>query len=802
MQQNGASLASIAQGYAKSGLSFIPIQAGGNKRPDASVLPRIPGPDGKPRPSWEPFKERQPSQQEIGRWYGNGVQRGIALVCGKISGSLEVLDFDRPGIYEQWRDVVVAAGAGDLEQRLPLEATPKGGRHVLYRCAQVEGNRKLASANAGTDDRPDVRALIETRGEGGYIVVSPTPAACHELNKPYVLLRGRLDAIPTITAAERQMLHEAARTLNEYVAPERTHVFTTSLNPASGTRPGDDFNRKASWAEVLEPHGWRLVFARGQVGYWKRPGKQDQGWSATTNYADSDLLYIFSSSAHPFENEHSYDKFGAFARLNHHGNLADAGKALAAKGYGDQSVRSAQTTMNGATPHTANGVNSLYSLYSHHPQDKKEKAQWPQMLAHAALIGLAGEVVNHIYPHTEADKAALLISFLTSFGSVIGRGAYTKVGATMHHLNEFAVLVGKTGMGRKGTSWDPIEELFRRIDPEWTDKRIISGLASGEGIIHAVRDPLEKKEQVREKGRPTGKFDMVLVDEGVEDKRLMVVESEFASILKVMAREGNTLSTTIRNAWDGKILNIATRNNPERATGAHISIIGHVTPKELLRYLNDSEASNGFGNRFMWVCTRRSKVLPHGGEIPNYGDLTRKLHDAVRTARNLGHLRRNEDAEEEWESLYADLIDVNEERGEGLYASIVARAAAHVLRLSGIYAALDGSATITLRHLNAAMAVWDYIDASCKYVFESGSGDEVADRVLAFMETIPGGVTKGTLFKLFGNHVSATRLQASLEELQAQELVYVEKQETGGRPTEIWKLVVSDANKANKANKG
>jgi hypothetical protein len=789
MQQNGASLASIAQGYAKSGLSFIPIQAGGNKRPDASVLPRIPGPDGKPRPSWEPFKERQPSQQEIGRWYGNGVQRGIALVCGKISGSLEVLDFDRPGIYEQWRDVVVAAGAGDLEQRLPLEATPKGGRHVLYRCAQVEGNRKLASANAGTDDRPDVRALIETRGEGGYIVVSPTPAACHELNKPYVLLRGRLDAIPTITAAERQMLHEAARTLNEYVAPERTHVFTTSLNPASGTRPGDDFNRKASWAEVLEPHGWRLMFARGQVGYWKRPGKQDQGWSATTNYADSDLLYIFSSSAHPFENEHSYDKFGAYARLNHHGNLADAGKALAAKGYGELIRNNSNKFVNGFEEvRGEKGINSLIRINSYHDPESK-KPTWPKMLGHAALRGLAGEIVNHIYPHTEADRAALLISLLVSFGNAIGRGAYASVGATKHYLNEYAVLVGKTGVGRKGTSWDPIEELFRLVDPEWTDKRFISGLGSGEGIIHAVRDPLERKEQVREKGRPTGKFDMVLADEGVEDKRLMVVESEFASILKVMSREGNTLSTTIRNAWDGKILNIATRNSPERASGAHISIMGHVTPAELRRYMNDTEASNGFGNRFLWVCTRRSKLLAHGGEIPGYGDLTRRLHTAITTARGLGQLKRDTDAEEEWETLYADLVDEKEERGEGLYASIVARAAAHVLRLSAIYAALDGSNAITLGHLNAAMAIWDYVDESCKYVFHDGSGDHLADRILTFLQTIPEGITKTQIFGLLGNNESASRIQAALQELVDHDLATVEKRSNGpGRPVEIWKV--------------
>lgn len=333
-----ALLENVAIEYLKGYLSLIPIKASGEKRPDAALLP-----NGK----WEPYQDRTPTTAEVRRWYGNGTPRGIALVCGKISQSLEVLDFDKPGIYEVWRDLVQAAGLSDLEKTLPLEATPKGGRHIFYRCEKIAGNKALARYNAGTPEKPEPRALIETRGEGGYIIVAPTPAECHPLNKPYISIRRPLPNIPTITPEQREVLHQCARSLNEYSMPERVHVNTTTFSPNSGTRPGDDYNRKATWREVLEPHGWQLVMQRGDVGYWKRPGTTDSKWSATTGYGGIDMMYIFSSSCWPLENEHSYDKFGVYARLNHNGDMDAAGKELAARGYGSSPF---QSTVAGSSP--------------------------------------------------------------------------------------------------------------------------------------------------------------------------------------------------------------------------------------------------------------------------------------------------------------------------------------------------------------------------------------------------------------------------------------------------------------------
>src|SRR5919112_2167991 len=146
---------------------------------------------------------------------------------------------------------------------------------------------------------------------------------------------------------------------------------------------------------------------------------------------------------------------------------------------------------------------------------------------------------------------------------------------------------------------------MREVDSYWTEERVMNGLSSGEGLIFAVRDPVTREDD--EGGE-------VVVDEGAEDKRLLVLEPELASTLKVMRREGNTLSAVVRQAFDDARLQVMTRNNPMKATDAHISIIGHITKAELLRYLTETEAANGFANRFLWLLVERSKELPFGGE--------------------------------------------------------------------------------------------------------------------------------------------------------------------------------------------
>jgi len=202
--------------------------------------------------------------------------------------------------------------------------------------------------------------------------------------------------------------------------------------------------------------------------------------------------------------------------------------------------------------------------------------------------GLAGDLLKAIAPQTEADPTGILLQFLVAFGNACGRRPSLQWGRAIHHTNLFCVLVGHTAKSRKGTAWEEAASLFGPLDSEWLEGRVQAGLSSGEGLIWAVRDAIEREKT----SKKTGKIVRVIEDSGIEDKRLLVLEEEFASPLRVIRREGNTLSAVIRNAWGRGNLSTLTKNSPAQATGAHVSIIGHITDQELLRELSANEGSN------------------------------------------------------------------------------------------------------------------------------------------------------------------------------------------------------------------
>ena len=273
-------------------------------------------------------------------------------------------------------------------------------------------------------------------------------------------------------------------------------------------------------------------------------------------------------------------------------------------------------------------------------------------LQDAALYGLAGRIVRAIEPHTEADLAALLVQLLAAFGASVGICAYFTAEADKHFTKIFAVLVGVSSNGRKGTSWGHIRRLMIRVDESFRHC-IIDGLSSGEGLIYHVRDAQEKQVAIREKGKITG-YQTEIVDEGAKEKRAFVIEPEFARVLDSMSRKENTLSSVIRQAWDSDTLRIMTKN-PVKASNAQISIIGHITRTELFVKLNENEQANGFANRFLWLFVTRSKYLPEGGALQE-SDLNfavEGLQKAVRFARATRELKRDDEARTLWHEVYS-----------------------------------------------------------------------------------------------------------------------------------------------------
>ncbi len=367
---------------------------------------------------------------------------------------------------------------------------------------------------------------------------------------------------------------------------------------------------------------------------------------------------------------------------------------------------------------------------------------------------------------------------------MIGRTAFFQVEGTRHYLNLFAVLVGTTSKGRKGTSWGRVRQVFAAVDEQWEKECVLNGLSSGEGLIWQVRDAIVKTEPVREHGRITG-HQTVEVDAGVQDKRLLVQEAEFCSVLKQTERQGSTLSPIIRQAWETGNLRTMTKNSPAKATDAHISIIGHVTGDELRRYLSSTEAASGFGNRFLWVTVRRSKLLPDGGGAVNLGPLTQRFIEAVSFAKCIGQMPRDDVANELWHEVYGKLSGDR----PGLAGSLLARAEAQTMRLACIYALLECSYQVEERHLRAALALWDYCERSTKFIFGNSTGDTVADEIVEALRHHKDGMTRTDIQAIFQRNKSSERLAQALALLLSCGLAERRELKTGGRPVERWYLV-------------
>jgi hypothetical protein len=409
---------------------------------------------------------------------------------------------------------------------------------------------------------------------------------------------------------------------------------------------------------------------------------------------------------------------------------------------------------------------------------------WPVM-EEEAFHGLVGDTVRVMEPNTEADPAGLLVELISAVGNVMGRGAYFKVEQDKHYCKINAVLVGETSKARKGTGLNRIRQFMKPVDEDWFEGCIASGLSSGEGLIHRLRDPDERENEDGE---------VEVKDPGVSDKRLLVEEPEFASPLTVMRREANTLSMVVRNAWDDRPLENLTKNSHERATDTHITIIGHVTRSELLRHLNEEKLGGGIGNRFLFVLVQRSKALPHGGEADAVtDDQVRRLQEAVafgKEERELSLSAEVEDqygysAKELWEEVYGDLS----EGRCGLFGAVVSRAEAYVRRIATVYAVLDLSEEVKVAHQLAALAIWQYCEQSAYLIFGDKTGDRLADELLeALRDAGEEGMTRNDIHDYFGRNQKSPRLGSVLRDLKRQGLARMEKEKSDGpgRPTERW----------------
>ena len=405
-----------------------------------------------------------------------------------------------------------------------------------------------------------------------------------------------------------------------------------------------------------------------------------------------------------------------------------------------------------------------------------------------AFCGPFGRIIKVIEPLTEADPAALLVQLLVGWGNAIGRGAYYSVGPDKHYTNLNACIVGKSGRSRKGLSLSVDRWILSQIDQKWERENIRGGLSSGEGLIWQVRDPIIKTEAVKEKGRYTGARQEYVEDEGIKDKRLLIAETEFGSALTVMGRTGNSLSAVIRDAFDSKHrLGTLVKNSPAVATDPHISIVGHITRFELRSRIKECEQTNGFVNRFLWICSRRHGVLPNPKDLAQagLGHEVAELTETTVWAKKTGEMERDSSAETFWAGIYRVFAEDEE---ESVISASVDRGDVFMLRLSMLYALSEGSRVIKAEHLRAAHALWKYAEASARHVFGEWIGNPKAEKIFEALRRNPEGLTRWQINDLvFKRHLKAELLEDLLQRLLKLGWVTVERKNTGGRSAECFK---------------
>lgn len=405
--------------------------------------------------------------------------------------------------------------------------------------------------------------------------------------------------------------------------------------------------------------------------------------------------------------------------------------------------------------------------------------------ASADLYGPLGEWVRTWEPHTEATPVALYATALAALGAMIGRGAYLRVNADQHAPRLFVLLVGPSGRGRKGVTMNIMRSLVREVDPDFARACEATGLSTTEGFINRLRD------ETPARLGPNGKEIPPIA--GVTDKRLLVIEEEAGGLLKVMRREGNDLSATLRTAWDGRTVQRITKGDPTTATDPHLVFIGAITPNELREQLRTGDVFNGFANRLLPIYADAGTLLPFA-ETPDPYTLTAAtapIREAVRWARaQRGELHLSPDARVWWAAHYPQLVRPNV-RSEALRV-LQERAAPYVLRVALLLALLDRSRVVQVAHLTAAHALWQYAAGTWGRVFPDGARGGIAGRFEeALRKAGPDGLSRTELWNVLPSHnVNNADVTAALRELMDDGLIErIPSKPTRGRPAEQWRHV-------------
>jgi Bifunctional DNA primase/polymerase, N-terminal len=686
------------------------------------------GMDKKPLGAWKERQEIRLGRKGLEAALNDPRATGIAVATGPLSDvtviDLEAENLEHPEVLE----LIALTPPGT-----PRARSGGGGLHFFF--AYAGGRNAPIVSSAG-------ESLGDTREDGGYLLLPPSlnakgvyrweiepsgplPVMPEDfkiaLNK--LIKRERPKPAPAPVQVSRERIVRELNTLN--IDPMEKYVMTALEREVQAVRNAPEGMRNT----VLNTSSFNVGTLVGANVLSESDARQALEDAATAAGLDAGEIGPTITS-------------GLAAGIDHPRDMAKV------------ATKTGKTSSKGSTK-------TLAVLGEDADTFVTPDVDAPPELDDAALHGLAGDVVRAVLPHTEAHGVAILISFLVVVGIAVGNQIAWNIGGTPHPLRIFFVMVGISGKGRKGTSWGAIRRVLDALG-EFMKHNITTGLSSGEGLIAAVRDEITKKDK---------EGDDVVVDPGVSDKRLVVLESEFGRVLKAMAREGNTLSAVARQAWEigpDDVLRVMTKQSTT-ASGPHIGVIGHVTNEELLQNLESVDMANGYANRHMFAIVGRTKLLPFGGNPDQDAlqELGQRLGQVMAWAASVTSdpfgqktITWAEETKPLWAAMYGELT----EGTGGLAGAVLSRSEAYVTRLAGLYAALDQTLEVRPEHLAAAVALWDYSQSSVFQIFGRRTGDLVADQILEGLKA-QSPLTKTQVMALFDNNRTAAQIDAAVGSL-------------------------------------
>lgn len=593
-------VAHAASGAYKAGLSVVPI----HQHPDPEQRTK------RPSIAWKRFQSERATVEELRGWFADGSRTGLGIVCGAVSGNLEMLEFEGravdAGMFTDFCDAVNAMGYGDTIARVIdgySEVTPSGGYHLLYRCDEMSGNTVLAAEPVVIDGVKKNKPFIETRGEGGFVVVAPSHGCIHPDGGAWIIDSGSFDTIATITPDERRALFDAARVfdLRDNVAQEERRTGRHEPAGRLVDIPGPegswldaviaDYNARTTWSEVLAGQ-FNHVFDRGRTSYWHFIGA-DNRISATTNHNGTDRLHVFSGTAQANgwpDGKSTWDRFSA--------NL------FITTGRSDVASR---------TEHAKRVREAGYG-----PQDERRTATAPS--AHKLVIDDHSDFwtsrpeLARVYDYALAKRAgpwaALGVVLVRVSSGLTPNVVLPDLVGDYGSLNLFVGLVGPSGGGKGAAT----AVGFNAVEIGLLHGVEVHTPGSGHGIPHAYAHR-EKGDLVRD-----------------ADRAIFTVE-EVDHLLSLSGQTGSTLLAELRRVWMGEKLGHLfvdpTKRVPIEAHTYRAGLIVGIQPKRAGVLLDD--ADGGTPQRFLWLPVEH----PHGDERPTTPPAWKWTAPQLLTGRNV-----------------------------------------------------------------------------------------------------------------------------------------------------------------------